>query len=136
MDEINSVNSMLEACVRAIGDFNKKPNQKAVGSKIVGTKLWPEKMADDAGQLLRNCLNESRPEKLSPDQAFLIESWAKECGCHIAIEFRCREMKYSQPTPITPEDETAELMRQFIEAQKSISLIAERIGNLNSGVRR
>jgi hypothetical protein len=62
MDEINSINSMLIECVKAAG-----------GSKRVGPLLWPEKPVLDAQKLLLACLNEDRPEKLSPDQAFLIE---------------------------------------------------------------
>lgn len=119
MDEIDSINSMLIECVKAAG-----------GSKKVGPILWPEKTVTDAQKLLLSCLNEDRPEKLSPDQAFLIERMAKEAGSHSAINYRCRALGYSIPTPIEPEDNKAILMREFIESQKKLSEIAERISQL------
>jgi len=119
MDEINSINSMLIECVKASG-----------GSKKVGEILWPEKSINEAQKLLLACLNEDRPEKLSPDQAFLIERLAKNAGCHIAIEYRCKTMSYSIPTPIEPEDERAALMREFISAQQSIAELAEKLNGI------
>jgi len=119
MDEINSINSMLIECVKAAG-----------GSKTVGPLLWPEKPIADAQKLLLACLNEDRPEKLSPDQAFLIEKLAKDSGSNVAIEYRCNAMSYSIPTPIHPEDEKAILMRQFIEAQKGLSSLATKLQSL------
>ena len=116
MDEINSINSMLIECVKAAG-----------GSKKVGEILWPEKSINEAQKLLLACLNEDRPEKLSPDQAFLIERLAKNAGCNVAIEFRCKSLGYSIPTPIEPEDEKAVLMREFIVAQRAIAQLAEKL---------
>jgi hypothetical protein len=121
MDEINSINSMLIECVKAAG-----------GSKVVGPLLWPEKPVLDAQKLLLACLNEDRPEKLSPDQAFLIEKLAKEAGSNVAIEYRCSAMSYSIPTPIEPEDERARLQREFITAQKGLERLAEKL--IASGV--
>lgn len=108
---------MLIECVKACG-----------GSKVVGGKLWPEKPVADAQKLLLACLNDDRPEKLSPDQAFLIEKMARDTGNHLAIEYRCKALSYSIPTPIQPEDEKAELMREFIQSQKALLALAERIG--------
>lgn len=117
MEDINTINAMLIECVKAAG-----------GSKVVGSQLWPEKPVADAQKLLLACLNDDRPEKLSPDQAYFIEKLAKKAGSHIAIEFRARDMSYSIPTPIEPDDQKAVLMREFIEAQKHISALAEKIG--------
>lgn len=119
MDEINSINSMLIECVKASG-----------GSKKVGEILWPEKSISEAQKLLLACLNEDRPEKLSPDQAFLIERLAKNAGCHVAIEYRCKSLSYSIPTPIEPEDEKAVLMREFINAQRAMTQLAEKINGI------
>ena len=119
MDEINSINSMLIECVKASG-----------GSKVVGSLLWPEKSVADAQKLLLACLNDDRPEKLSPDQAYFIEKLAKASGCHVAIEYRAKDMSYSTPLPIEPEDEKAKLMREFIAAQKAMSAITERLANV------
>ena len=119
MDEINSINSMLIECVKAAG-----------GSKKVGPLLWPEKPVTEAQKLLLSCLNEDRPEKLSPDQAFLIEKLAKEAGSNAAIEYRCQAMSYSIPQAIHPEDEKAILMREFIESQKKLSELATKINSV------
>ena len=119
MDEINSINSMLIECVKASG-----------GSKVVGSILWPEKSVSDAQKLLLACLNEDRPEKLSPDQAFLIEKLAKESGSHIAIEYRCKSLSYSKPTPIEPIDEMAELMKNFIHSQQQLTELASKINGI------
>lgn len=123
MDEINSINSMLIECVKAAG-----------GSKKVGPMLWPEKPVTDAQKLLLACLNEDRPEKLSPDQAFLIERLAKDSGNHVAIEYRCAAMSYSKPTPIEPKDEVAQLQREFIEASTKLTGLADKIMSLQKAV--
>ena len=119
MDEIDSINSMLVACVKALG-----------GSKVVGPTLWPELSVEDAQRKLLAALNDDRPEKLSPDQAFLIERMARDAGHHIAIEFRCKALSYSIPTPIEPEDEKAQLMRDFINAQNSLAEMLKKIGEV------
>lgn len=121
MDEINSINSMLIECVKAAG-----------GSKVVGPMLWPDLTMDKAQRKLLDCLNEDRPEKLSPDQGYFIEKLAKKSGSHIAIEFRAKDMSYSQPTPIKPFDEMAELMKQFIQSQEKLSNLALSINEIKS----
>lgn len=109
MDGVDSINSMLIACVRAAG-----------GSKVVGPLLWPDLLIDKAQRKLLDCLNEDRPEKLSPDQAYYIEKLAKAKGSHIAIEFRCNDMNYTIPTPIEPKDEMAELLKKVASLQSEL----------------
>lgn len=116
MSEAESFNYALIECVKAAG-----------GSKKVGPLLFPEKTIDLAQRLLLACLNDDRPEKLSPDQALFIMRLAKDNGCHVGIEYVCHSLSYSQPTPIEPKDETAQLQKEFIEASKMMSKIAERI---------
>lgn len=121
MDEVDSFNDALIECVKAAG-----------GSKVVGPKLFPEKAVNDAQRLLLACLNDDRPEKLSPDQALLILRMAREKGHHSGIEFLCSTLSYSNPTPIEPKDEAAQLQREFIEASRMMANIAERIELLQS----
>jgi hypothetical protein len=121
MDEVESFNDALIECVKAAG-----------GSKVVGPKLFPEKPVNDAQRLLLACLNDDRPEKLSPDQALLILRMAREVGHHSGIEFLCSSLSYSNPTPIEPKDEAAQLQREFIEASRFMAKIAERIESLQS----
>lgn len=121
MDEVESFNDALIECVKAVG-----------GSKVVGPKLFPEKSIEDAQRLLLACLNDDRPEKLSPDQALYILRLARAAGHHSGVEFLCSTLSYSNPTPIEPKDESAQLQREFIEATRQMAKLAERIESLQS----
>lgn len=123
MDGLKSFNDALIDCVKALG-----------GSKEVAPYLFPEKDTDVAQRQLLACLNETRPEKLCPDQAMLILKLAKEKGCHIGIEFLCAKLNYSKPNPIEPKDEMAELQRHFIESTKTLVEMAARIEHLRGAV--
>lgn len=109
-------NDALDSVVKACG-----------GAKAVGSKLWPEKTADAAHRLLLACLNEDRVEKLGPEHVLMILRMGRERGAHAAINFLSRESGYADPAPIEPEDEKARLQREFIEAQREMSKIAERM---------
>lgn len=111
-----SINDALDACVKACG-----------GAKKVAGKLWPEKTADAAHRLLLQCLNEDRQEKLGPEQVLFILKLAREAGFHDGINFISRESGYSDPQPMDPEDEKTLLMRAFIDAQKNMKQIADRM---------
>lgn len=114
----------------SISDALKEVIQQAGGSKSVACKLWPEKTPDSAHRTLLDCLNENRAEKLSPEQVLFLLRIGREVGCHSAINYLTREAGYSDPQPIEPEDEKAKLMREFIAAQKAMSLIADKLGNV------
>ena len=102
---MDSINEALIDAVKALG-----------GSKQVGPLLWPEKVPDAARRLLLACLNDDRPERLSPDHVMLILRKARAKGHHGAFEFMAADLGYTQPLPIEPRDELAELQRQFIKA--------------------
>lgn len=111
-----SFNDALDAAVKACG-----------GAKVVACKLWPDKSPDAAHRLLLACLNESRDEKLGPDQLLFVLKLARERGFHGAINFLTRDAGYADPMPIEPEDERARLQREFIEAQRAMQKLAERM---------
>lgn len=117
--EIETLNDALIECVKAAG-----------GSKSVASILWPEKPLNDAQRLLLACLNTERSEKISPEQTMLILKLAKDAGSHVGIEFMCNSLSYSKPNPIEPEDEKAELMREFIQAQKAMTQLADKLSNV------
>jgi hypothetical protein len=119
MIDVETFNDALIECVKAAG-----------GSKKVGEKLWPEKPVETAQRQLLACLNEDRPEKLTPDQALLIMRLSKEAGSQVGIQFICESLSYSIPTPINPEDQTAQLQREFISAVSRVEAIAARIGKV------
>lgn len=114
----------------SINDALKDIINHAGGNKSVGSKLYPEKTPDSAHRTLLDALNENRPEKLSPEQLIFLLKIGREVGCHSAINYINRESGYADATPIEPEDEKARLMREFISAQKSMSLIAEKLNSV------
>jgi hypothetical protein len=111
-----TLNDVLDACVKACG-----------GAKVVGSRLWPDKTPEAAHRLLLACLNESRDEKLGPEQVLFVLKIARERGFHAGMNFMARDAGYSDPAPIEPEDERARLQREFIEAQKAMLKLADRM---------
>lgn len=111
-----SLADALRAVVQALG-----------GTKAAGCRLWPEKTPESAHRTLLDCLNEARPEKLSPEQVLYLLAAGRQVGCHAAMNYLAREAGYSDPLPIEPEDERARLQREFIEAQKAMQALAGRM---------
>lgn len=101
------------------------------GFKKVGSMLWPEKLADKAGENLNNCLNRTRPEKLDAEQILLIKREAKKVGSFAALLFEMDDIGMSHPTPIEPEDEYAKLQREFIHAQEEMGRMLKRMESLS-----
>jgi hypothetical protein len=116
---IESTNDALIACIKACG-----------GSKVVGPRLWPEKPVDAAQRLLLDCLNEDRPQHLTPEQLVLVLRMARERGFHAGFHHLCETLSYAPTLPIEPSDEAAELQRRYIEAARDMARIAERIERL------
>lgn len=114
----------------SISDALKEVIQHGGGSKSVACKLWPEKTPDSAHRTLLDCLNENRAEKLSPEQLIFLIRLGREVGCHSAINFISHQGGYSDPQPVEPEDEKAQLMREFIQAQKAMSFLAEKLSHV------
>lgn len=119
----DDANDALRTVVQALG-----------GSKVIGAKLWPDKAPDAAGRLLADCLNPSKPEKLSLDQVLLLLRWGHDVGCHAGMQFLANEAGYAI-TPITPEAERDRLADAILEGARTLDRAvkaAERI----SGPRR
>lgn len=116
-----SMHDALIECVKAAG-----------GSKVVGHKIWPEKMVDQAQRHLLNCLQDGRPERLTPDQVHLIFKLAHDAGCHAGMEFLCASLGYAPPVPTKPQDEAAQLQREFIAATRALGAMADRIAALQA----
>lgn len=119
MSEFETYTVALIECVKASG-----------GSKVVGGKLWPELPIDHAQRKLLACLNDERPERLTPDQTIFVMRLAREAGCHAGVNFICTALGYTIPNPIDHKDEAAELKRQFIAATTSLLAMAEKIERL------
>ena len=97
------------------------------GAKKVGALLWPEKSADDAGRQLRHALDPDRAEKISLEQLSLVLRLGREKGAHGAMNFLCRDAGYQDPVAVEPEDERAQLQREFIQAQQAMLQMAKRM---------
>lgn len=113
---VEDLNEAIRATVNALG-----------GNKSVGVAMRPEKSAVDAGKWLADCLNPSKRDRLDPEQLAYIRRKAREAGCHILASFEMREAGYSRPVPVAPEDEAAELQREFITAVKALEGIQQRL---------
>lgn len=97
------------------------------GFKRVGSILWPAMPADDAGRKLSACLNTEKREKLDLGELRLIRYTAREKGVNTLMSYECRDSGYAEPVPITPEDEAAQLMREYIAAVKLMDSIQSRM---------
>lgn len=113
---MESFNQALIDCVKAAG-----------GSAIIGKKVFPEKSPDAAQRALLDCLSEDRPAKLSPDQVKLVLRLARDKGYHGGIAYLLADLGYAPTTPIEPQDEAAELRRQFIGASAQMAETAARM---------
>lgn len=107
--------AIRDACL-AIGGFKK-----------VGAMLWPTIPADDAGRRLAHCLNGEKRDKLGPGELQLIRRAARQAGVHVLAAYECRDAGYADPLPLAPEDEAAQLKREYIAAVRQLSAIQARI---------
>ncbi len=103
------LNDAIRATVLALGGF-----------KRIGADLKPELAVDAAGRWLSDCCSADRREKLDPSQLAYIRRRARVEGVHILATFEMREAGYAEPQPITPEDEAAQLRREFVQASKAM----------------
>lgn len=97
------------------------------GPKVVGQMLWHEKGTDEARRLLLDCLNPDRAQRLDPERLVLLLKIARAKGVHTAIGWILDEVGYAKPQPVEPEDQQAELIRQFNRAAESVTAMGERI---------
>jgi hypothetical protein len=102
----------------------------AGGSKAVAAKLWPHKPPDEAQRLLADCLNPDRPVRFDPDRLLMLLRIGHEAGHHGLMRHLAREGGYTDPSPIKPTDEAAELQRKFITAAAALHSMADRIERL------
>jgi hypothetical protein len=110
----------------SITDATHTVVQALGGTKKVGPLLWPSLNPVAAARRLIDCLNESRPEKLSPDELLKLARCGRDIGCHSVANYFNQEAGYAAPTPIAPADEKAELERRAIEAVSQFRVLVDR----------
>ena len=101
------------------------------GAKRVGSRLWPEKPAEQAGQLLMHCLNPDRAEKLDLFQIEWLLKEGNKRGCHTGISKLCTDTSYDTPKPINPEQVRDELRKETIESVKKLEQLVQRMESLD-----
>jgi hypothetical protein len=114
-------NDALDGVVHALG-----------GYKRVGTMLRPEWQGrpEAASQWLRDCLNSEKRERLDPDQVLMLLRLAREAGFHAAKFWLDAEIGYQRGEPLSPQDERAQLQRQYIECVHLARDITDRMERL------
>lgn len=121
MPDERSLNETLIECVAAAG-----------GAKVVGAKLWPEKLADHAQRALLDALNDDRPHQLKPEQVLLIADLARAAGCHAVMTHCAARLHYQPPVPREPKDELAELQRAFVASMALLPQLLAQIQALQA----
>lgn len=107
--------SALREAVRQLG-----------GNKKVGPMLRPELPIDQASNWLRDCLNATRREKLSPEQVLLLLKLSAQAGFHGAMGFLAFAAGY-EVKPIEAEEQEAQLQRDFVNAVDRLESIQRQI---------
>lgn len=97
------------------------------GMKVVGNLLWPALPVDDAGRRLAHCLNNEKREKLAPGELQLIRREARKAGVHILAHYEMRDAGYGEPQPVCPDNEAAQLQREFITAVRGLEALQARM---------
>lgn len=91
---VESIYDALRAIVQHLG-----------GPKVIGAALWPAKSVDDARKQLLDCLNDTRNDKLDPEQVVLLFRLAREAGFDVAKHWFDVETGYQLSLPADPLDE-------------------------------
>lgn len=102
---IEDLNSAIRGLIAALG-----------GAKKVGSRLYPKLTVEAAGRKLLDATNEARDQELSHTEFFTLLRWGREAGFHGLTEYVADETGYTRPSPLSHEDEKAELQRQYIES--------------------
>lgn len=101
--------------------------EAAGGPKAVASEMWPSKPFAEAHRRLLHCLDPERDQKLSLDELRWLIAKGREVGCHTAMAFLARDCGYTDPVPVDPEDERAELQRAFLASMKAQKDILKRM---------
>jgi len=97
---------------------------KALGGvEAVGADLWPHKTRKAAGNLLSDCLNPERANKLDLEEIQALIQMGRSHGIHCGIHLLCDLTSYERPQPATPKSPKTLLL----EKQAAIAAEAARL---------
>lgn len=122
MDQIEYLHEALIEAVKACG-----------GTKRVAGLLWPAKAnqnLESARRYLANCLNPECAEKLSLEEVMLVVRTAREAGDHTVMRYLAATLSYSDPVPLAPRDELADLLRQYLQRRENDEVRDEHLQRL------
>lgn len=109
---------------------------KAIGMKKAGYALRPELGPDKAGDWLRDCLDPKRREVLPPHCLVGLLRLGQEAGIHDAMWHICDESSYDRANPVNPEQQVAELQKDFLLAVERLKAIHEEIQRKSEAIPR
>jgi hypothetical protein len=92
--------------------------------KEVAHYIRPEISMDSAYAWLKNALKDDARETLSADRHIMIANYCQRFDFLYYVAGKCH---HSRPLPVEPEDEKAELQRQFIKAVTELRQLSSRI---------
>ena len=99
------------------------------GAKVVGSRIFPDVTPPDAaGRRLMDCLNPDRSHNLTVSQIMLLLKIGRDAGHHGAMHYLTDEVGYTRPSPIDPEDQRAEELRQVKAMGTQLIVLLKRMG--------
>ena len=96
------------------------------GPKVVGCRMRLDMKPETAQGWVADCINPDRRQNSSPDHLFLLLRLAREAGIHTGMDVIAEEIGY-RAEPVNPVDERDALMREFVQAGKSMESLVKRI---------
>ena len=115
---IESLSDAINAAVMQLG-----------GVKKVGTMLWPEKSAREAGSQLLNCLNPDHAQKLSLEQIDFLIDTARKHNCHDIHKYVCDHYGYEFKV-ITKESIKLDIQQQINVGLADLKGLLDRLEKL------
>lgn len=115
----DDIKDAIGTAVKALGGYKK-----------VGHMLRPNMKMESAYAWLKECTTQGGDQDLDPLELMTLIRESRKVGCHSIVQYICQDASYEPPKPKEPEDEMAELKREFIESVKRQERIAERLGEL------
>ena len=112
----DDINSAIQGLIASLG-----------GAKFVGPRLFPDLNPESAARRVLDAINPDRAQQLSQTQFLTLLRWGREAGLHGLMEYIADEAGYTRPSPLSPEDERAELQREVIALCQRLELLARRL---------
>jgi hypothetical protein len=118
------INDAIGTTVMALGGYKK-----------VGYMLWPNMKIESAYARLKVCVAPNGDQKLDQEEVQTLIREGRKVGCHAIMQFLCDDASYESPKPKEPEDELAQLLREFNTTGKRLENVGERITQLMNPIR-